>query len=227
MRMIALAKIRERTISYKGKDIVVKFSVDRCTHVAACLRGAPAVFDTARRPWIDADAEPADKVAEVVESCPTGALHYRRTDGGLPESPPDENTVILVPDGPLYVFGDLDIVGSDGELLLEETRIALCRCGESDHKPFCDGIHVYADFEDEGRIGDTRRSGDEIGSGKLCIKLQQNGPLLLSGPFVIQDVDENIAFRGTKAALCRCGASKKMPFCDGNHTRIEFNTEDH
>lgn len=221
-----MAKLKERVITYQGKDIVVKFSVDRCTHVAECLRGAPDVFDTMRRPWIDADAEPADKVAEIVMRCPTGALHFRRKDGGPEEIPPETNTVVLLPDGPLYVFGDIEILGPDGEILMTETRIALCRCGESDHKPFCDGIHVYADFEDDGRLKVDRPTADDIGSGKLRIKLQTDGPLLLSGPFEIKDADDRIAFRGIKAALCRCGKSDKMPFCDGSHSQSGFKTED-
>nr|WP_246351486.1 CDGSH iron-sulfur domain-containing protein [Deinobacterium chartae] len=47
------------------------------------------------------------------------------------------------PDGPLLVRGDLRICGPDGER--SETRVALCRCGASANKPFCDGSH--------GRIG--------------------------------------------------------------------------
>jgi CDGSH-type Zn-finger protein len=45
------------------------------------------------------------------------------------------------PNGPLFVRGRLRIVGDDGEVIREDTRVALCRCGGSSNKPFCDGTH--------------------------------------------------------------------------------------
>jgi CDGSH-type Zn-finger protein len=51
------------------------------------------------------------------------------------------------PDGPLLVRGDVDIVGPDGTVLPPRRRtIALCRCGMSALKPFCDGSHKSAGF---------------------------------------------------------------------------------
>ena len=51
------------------------------------------------------------------------------------------------PDGPLLVRGDVDIVGPDGTVLPRRRRtIALCRCGMSALKPFCDGSHKAAGF---------------------------------------------------------------------------------
>ena len=51
------------------------------------------------------------------------------------------------PDGPLLVRGDVDIVAPDGTVLPRRRRtIALCRCGLSALKPFCDGSHKAAGF---------------------------------------------------------------------------------
>jgi CDGSH-type Zn-finger protein len=51
------------------------------------------------------------------------------------------------PDGPLLVRGAVDIVGPDGTVLPRRRRtIALCRCGLSSLKPFCDGSHKAAGF---------------------------------------------------------------------------------
>ena len=218
--------VKERIIKYKGKDIIIAFSVDRCTHVAECLRGAPEVFDTTRRPWIVADADPADKVAEVIMRCPTGALHFERLDGGPEEPVPDENTVILNLDGPLYMTGNIEIYSGD-ELLLRDTRVSLCRCGETNLQPFCDGAHIYSEFQDDGTMEPAHTPPSEEHSEKevLKIKLQPNGPLFLSGPFVIKTVDGKVGFRGNKAALCRCGATEKPPFCDGSHVAAGFSAE--
>lgn len=219
--------IKERIIPYKGKDIIVYFSMDRCTHVAECLRGAPRVFDVNRRPWIEPDAESPDKVAEVVMRCPTGALHFKRTAGGAPEPIPEENVVILIADGPINIHGDVELLSDTGELLLQDTRISLCRCGASQHKPFCDGLHAINDFFDSGEISskDDISFKSEIGSTKLRIKLISNGPLNLSGPFTLWDAIGRSSYQGTRASLCRCGVSKTKPFCDGNHTKIGFTTE--
>jgi Iron-binding zinc finger CDGSH type len=59
----------------------------------------------------------------------------------------DAVVVTPYPDGPLLVRGDVDIVGPDGTILPRRRRtIALCRCGLSALKPFCDGSHKAAGF---------------------------------------------------------------------------------
>jgi uncharacterized Fe-S cluster protein YjdI len=70
---------------YRGQDVEVSFDLDLCIHVAECLRGDPHVFDLDRRPWVLPDAATPDEVAEVVRLCPSGALLYRRLDGGPQE----------------------------------------------------------------------------------------------------------------------------------------------
>jgi hypothetical protein len=106
----------------------------------------PTVFRPDERPWIVVDAEDADRVAAVVEECPTGALHYRRLDGGPEESAPPETTIDPRPNGPLFVRGQLRIVDAEGQVIREDTRAALCRCGGSENKPFCDGTHRRIGF---------------------------------------------------------------------------------
>ncbi|MEZ6130456.1 MAG: CDGSH iron-sulfur domain-containing protein [Planctomycetaceae bacterium] len=56
------------------------------------------------------------------------------------------------------------------------------------------------------------------------IAVRDHGPLLVSGPITIQDADGNTFETGGKEtiALCRCGASAKRPFCDGEHNRCGF-----
>lgn len=50
--------------------------------------------------------------------------------------------------GPLLVQGDFKVVDMEGnEFVTEQEIIALCRCGHSENKPFCDGSHKQSDFE--------------------------------------------------------------------------------
>ncbi len=122
--------------AYEAAQVTVYFDNARCRHFAECLRGLPAVFDKAARPWIQADNADVERVSEVVARCPSGALHAIRTDGRA-EVGDVPTTVTLVEDGPLLVRGDLLLQTPDGPL--RETRAALCRCGQTGRSPFCDG----------------------------------------------------------------------------------------
>ena len=66
---------------YEGNGIIVHWNAEVCTHSARCVAGAPEVFDTAKRPWVTATARTADDLAAVIDTCPSGALSYTRTDG--------------------------------------------------------------------------------------------------------------------------------------------------
>ncbi|WP_018921598.1 CDGSH iron-sulfur domain-containing protein [Salsuginibacillus kocurii] len=61
------------------------------------------------------------------------------------------NVKIKVMDkGPLMVNGDVEVIDMEGNIFDTKSKIALCRCGESDNKPFCDGTHA-GNFEDCAR----------------------------------------------------------------------------
>ena len=131
---------------YENESIAVEWYPERCLHTARCIAGLPDVFDPRRRPWIVLDGHTADEIAEVVQRCPTGALHFRRLDGGPQEAVPDKPIIEPVPDGPLYVRGHVVIADEAGRVFREDTRLALCRCGQSRHRPFCDNTHRLIGF---------------------------------------------------------------------------------
>ena len=132
---------------YRNERIAVRWEAPLCIHSRHCVVGAPEVFDPDARPWIDLDGADPDKLASVIARCPTGALHFERLDGGANETPDDPPTVRTLRDGPLYLRGEIQILDADGELIRRDTRLALCRCGHSDNKPFCDNSHLEAEFE--------------------------------------------------------------------------------
>src|SRR5688572_27767832 len=133
---------------YTDERIDVSYDATRCIHAAECVHGLPAVFDTARRPWILPSAADADAIVAVVARCPTGALHAMRLDGGVTEEVPAENAIVPMPDGPLYVRGQLQMRSPEGDVTIDDVRMALCRCGQSRNKPFCDNSHRDAGFHD-------------------------------------------------------------------------------
>lgn len=205
---------------YRSENITVTFDTGRCIHSKECIHGLPEVFDVEKRPWIQPDKSDPDTVAEVVMRCPTGALQFGRRDGGDEEPVPQENVVTVAEDGPLYVRGDVEIKEHDGTTFLEDTRVALCRCGESRNKPFCDNSHKNSGFRDAGTLhGDSYDNSSGTG-GRLDVKLTPNGPLFLKGGFEIRSAEGEPACSKTQAALCRCGHSGHKPFCDGSHSEV-------
>jgi uncharacterized Fe-S cluster protein YjdI len=88
---------------YSGEQIEVSYDILRCTHARECVEKLPEVFDPDERPWIDPDNADVDDLAGVIMQCPTGALQFERSDGGPSEPVPGENTITVVPDGPLYL----------------------------------------------------------------------------------------------------------------------------
>jgi CDGSH-type Zn-finger protein len=189
------------------------------------VRGLPVVFDTKKRPWVQPNKANAGAVAEVVLLCPSGALHYERKDGGAAESIPRQNIIMPVVNGPLYVSGNVRIQTNRGELTYKDTRLALCRCGASENKPFCDRSHLQIEFQDAGMIElDQAKTETVTEHGLLTITPLLNGPLQLQGNYEIHTADGQIRTRGKEEQLCRCGRSGNKPFCDSTHEKIGFTT---
>ncbi len=141
------------THEYSGRDITVTYDAKRCIHAAECVRGLGKVFDPDRRPWIDPDAAAASEVAEVVGRCPTGALQFVRHDTAAEDAAAsvegataDRATIDVAANGPLLIAGDITLGMSSGGDPVKATRVALCRCGHSSNKPYCDGSHAAAGF---------------------------------------------------------------------------------
>ncbi len=234
--------------TFSGAEVDVTWDSRLCIHVGECGRAEGDLFVGGRKPWCQPDLVSADEVAQVVERCPTGALAHTRKDGGPAEAAPARNTVTVANNGPLYVTGDLRVAGAATgpvgrigrprgppparpapiaraiPMPGTRTRVALCRCGQSANKPFCDGRHEKVGFVDRGAIGSVGK-GVEADGGVLEIKRAKNGPLLLSGNVEIRAGSGRVAWRGTKAALCRCGQSGNKPFCDGSHVGAGFEAE--
>jgi CDGSH-type Zn-finger protein/uncharacterized Fe-S cluster protein YjdI len=145
---------------YANDAIEVHWEPKLCIHTQNCVRRLGQVFDSAKRPWVDVDAADSDAIAETVLTCPTGALHFRRLDGGPQEEAPPEPTVEPRTNGPLFVRGRVRIVDEAGNLIREDTRLALCRCGASANKPFCDGSHRRIGFATPASAGDQPEHAD-------------------------------------------------------------------
>ncbi len=207
--------------NYPGKNIDVQWDSRLCIHVGECGYSAGELFVGGRDPWCQPDLETDDNVKDIVKRCPSGALTYIDKVNADNEKAVECNTVQIAYNGPLYIQGELHIENAPEDMPGVKYRAALCRCGQSANKPFCDNSHLKAGFEDFGAVGD-KGDGLEQEGGKLTIKTVANGPLLLSGNFAIIASSGRTAWQGKQAALCRCGHSKNKPFCDGSHKDAGF-----
>ncbi|NIP39651.1 MAG: hypothetical protein GWO07_15260 [Candidatus Dadabacteria bacterium] len=207
----------------------------------------------------------------------------------------DKMTIDIMEDGP-FIVDNLDVLeNSKGEKIESKKKIALCRCGASGNKPFCDGTHSKIGFtgkreakvklnkekEYEGKDisvffnlalcyhakecvnglpsvfdkdakpwinpqgSDTESIISTIKkcpSGALSYKLgdkqvrdfglnekitiEKDGPYRVSGNIELKIEQDLEPSSKEHFALCRCGASKNKPYCDGSHSGIGFTDND-
>ncbi len=218
--------MKKKEFKYTNDKIKITYDLNRCIHAGECVRGLRAVFDPDRKPWIEPDNANPEQIADVIEKCPTGALHYEMLNSDRSEKPSARNRIILKEDGPIYFFGDIEVQDYEGNTLLEDTRFAFCRCGASSNKPACDNSHKEIDFNAD--VNADKSKMPEIADhdqGKLIIKLMKNGPAILEGNYtmVSESIGEHTSNKGV--ALCRCGGSATKPFCDGAHKNNGFSDD--
>lgn len=134
------------------------------------------------------------------------------------------NSIMVRPDGPLICKGDEEITlqTAEAELILKSKEFALCRCGFSKNKPFCDGSHKVNEFQAEQEFSDERAEDITGLSGELVINVKSNAMYSIKGPTTIFSRNGRAKTTRTKAALCRCGQSDKKPFCDTSHKKCGF-----
>lgn len=205
-----------RKKEYKGADITVLFDMSRCIHARNCFLKVPEVFDPAQRPWVQPDNAPAEEIAAMVRSCPSGALGFQYADATT-EAAPKINRIAVLENGPLAIAGDVAL--KDGD---PETRLTLCRCGLSKNKPYCDYSHVDGGFTATGEP--TPNAPDDVAEqgGQVLVTPVPNGPLIADGHVELTTGTGRKIAKQSKLFLCRCGASENKPYCDGSHKAARF-----
>jgi len=207
--------------SASSDEITIFFNTDRCIHSRRCVLNAPTVFlANVEGPWLHPETDSAEHLAHVAQSCPSGAITYRRLDGGPEEPAPAVNTVHLRENGPYAVHAAIELEGEKATY-----RATLCRCGKSRNKPFCDNTHREAGFEATGEPETVASEPLEERGGPLKIMPVRNGPLKVRGPLEICAGTGRTVTRTQYVKLCRCGGSANKPFCDDTHLRIGFKSD--
>jgi CDGSH-type Zn-finger protein/ferredoxin len=141
-------RVADHRDTYTREELTVFDNRGICQHAGFCSDALPEVFRTRAEPFIDLTAGEKHAIVEAVQRCPSGALSYA-IDGVEHRDQPREPSISVSKDGPYRITG--------GILLADEARAegasaehyALCRCGGSKNKPFCDGTHWYINFKDD------------------------------------------------------------------------------
>lgn len=201
-----------------GTHVDIVYSGQRCIHARHCVLALPGVFRAnVEGPWIHPDATSVEQLVTIAQMCPSGAIRYRRHDGGDEEPAPLVNLVQIRENGPLGIRAEIML---DGEPV--GMRAVLCRCGASKRKPYCDGSHNDVHFSATGEPETVASQPLPVRNGPLRIEPETNGPLAVSGNLEICCGTGRTINRVTSVRLCRCGGSSNKPYCDDTHRRNGF-----
>jgi CDGSH-type Zn-finger protein/truncated hemoglobin YjbI len=147
----------DRRDSYPGQQVTVFDNRGICQHAGLCSDRLPRVFRHGQDPFVAPSGGRMDEIIRVVRDCPSGALSYAIDDvearTQVDHSGLREPAIEISHDGPYRVTGSIPLVDEHGGDVpraegSSREHYALCRCGHSQNKPFCSGMHWYVGFKD-------------------------------------------------------------------------------
>jgi len=150
-------RVPDRRDTYHGQQVTILDNRGICQHSGFCTDRLATAFRTGTEPFVAPSGGRLDEIIRAVRDCPSGALSYA-IDGVEAREQVDRNgarqpAIEVTKDGPYRVIGRVSLIGADGtpEPRSEGASLehyALCRCGHSQNKPFCSGMHWYVGFRD-------------------------------------------------------------------------------
>ncbi|MGA9296370.1 MAG: CDGSH iron-sulfur domain-containing protein [Nitrososphaeraceae archaeon] len=143
--------IKDKRKNYVGKEITIHDNRRICSHASECVNNLSSVFKLDSRPWINPDSARTQEIIDTIRKCPSGALSY--TINGIEYRNPNEREpmVTVSKNGPYLITGGIDLIGDNIKWAegASKEHYTLCRCGASNYKPFCDGMHRTVNFRDD------------------------------------------------------------------------------
>lgn len=133
--------------SYTNGEITVHWKPSACIHATTCYRELIEVFNPRKRPWVNMQGAPSERIIDIVRKCPTDALTYDWNDPSEKSDKPPiaprvkQVEIRIMKNGPYVVRGDFRVTGPDGKKMKPVPVASFCGCGASKNKPFCDGSH--------------------------------------------------------------------------------------
>jgi truncated hemoglobin YjbI/uncharacterized Fe-S cluster protein YjdI/CDGSH-type Zn-finger protein len=147
--------VPDRLDRYRGIGIAIADNRGTCAHSGFCTDRLPTVFRTDKEPFVAPAGGRVDEILRAARNCPSGALSAT-TDDADPVGHSDsqrEPAIEVSKDGPYRITGQIELLDHDSQAEARNDgasleHYSLCRCGKSKNKPFCSGMHWYADFHD-------------------------------------------------------------------------------
>jgi len=149
-------RVPDRRDSYDGVQVTVLDNRGICAHSGFCTDRLNTVFHLGAEPFVTPSGGRMDEIINRVRDCPSGALSYA-IDGREAREQVDQATrepgIEVSKDGPYRVTGGIPLTDPDGNpepraVGASTEHYSLCRCGQSQNKPFCSGMHWYVNFAD-------------------------------------------------------------------------------
>ena len=140
---------REIVKEYTNGELTVVWKPKKCIHAAVCVNTLPEVYDPNAKPWINPENASTDALKAQIDKCPSGALSYYMNAEGPKEegsSAASNTKAEVIANGPLMVYGTVEVSDANGNMEVKERATAFCRCGASNNKPYCDGAHNDVKF---------------------------------------------------------------------------------
>ena len=128
---------------YPGHGMTMTDDESLCAGYAFCDSHGGVWREIAK----SADPELKARLLRQIANCPSGRLQYALEHSSVPVETHDDPAIAMIPDGPLWVLGNVPVETTDGFTYEVRNRQLLCRCGASQNKPFCDGSHRRVDFK--------------------------------------------------------------------------------
>lgn len=150
-------RVPDRRDTYVGQQVTILDNRGICQHSGYCTDRLATVFRLREEPFAHPSGGRMDEIIRAVRDCPSGALSYA-IDGVEARADVDhhgcrEPAIEITKDGPYRITGAITLRNPDGSDVprnegASREHYALCRCGQSQNKPFCSGMHWYVDFHD-------------------------------------------------------------------------------
>ncbi len=150
-------RVADRRDSYVGQSVTVLDNRGTCQHSGRCTDRLASVFHLGEEPFVTPSGGRLDEIVRAVRDCPSGALSYAMDTVEAREqvdyAGQREPAIEVARDGPYRIIGGIALLDGDGGDMprnagASREHYALCRCGHSQNKPFCSGMHYFVKFAD-------------------------------------------------------------------------------
>lgn len=143
-------KFADQAVTFTGPEMEYLDVKVLCASGRFCMR-AGGIRKLTEQPF---GPEAKNIAKEEAFDCPAGKLVAVNKETGELLEPHFTPSIVVAEDpgrgvsGPLVVRGGIRLLATDGSVYEVRNRMALCRCGESRNKPFCDGSHIRVGFKE-------------------------------------------------------------------------------